>query len=292
MSTLRRLWWHLNRTPAAHAFKAVQRVRHVREVAQRRRLRESFPAEGACQRKAAELESVGYTDLTDVLAPELTRSLAEASTRKVERAAALAGAQVHSHKSFWVRLLDEDAPGGQFASDNVFVRFAMQPAILGVVTARLGELPRLVDVLLTFSQPSAAELSYSQLWHRDYDDVHTLKVFVYLTDVTDPDDGPFTFIPGPASDGVGFTLHSHLPDGKLFSKVGRDAVREMRGPRLTAFACETSRCLHMGSRLAPGHARLMYTATFISAPSVYPGVMPRFRLVGSATPAERLVLGV
>jgi hypothetical protein len=286
------VWWHLNRTPAVYAFKAVQRVRYAHEVAQRRRLRESFPAEGAYRQKAVDLKALGYTDLTDVLAPELTRSLAEASARKVERAAALAGVQAHTRKSFWVRLLDEDAPGGQFSSDNVFVRFAMQPAILGVVTARLGELPRLTDVLLTYSQPSGAALTYSQLWHRDYDDVHTLKVFVYLTDVMDAEDGPFTFIPGPASDRVGFTVRSHLTDGKLFSRVGRDAVREMRGPRLSAFACETSRCLHMGSRLAPGHARLMYTATFISAPSVYPGVMPRFRLVGSATAAERLVLGV
>ena len=67
---------------------------------------------------------------------------------------------------------------------------------------------------------------------------------------------------------------------------------EMRGPAFTTFLCETSRCLHMGSRLAPGHSRLMYTATYVPAPMAYPDYRPKFRATGSLPEHERLLLGL
>ncbi len=167
-----------------------------------------------------------------------------------------------------------------------------QPAVVAFVAGYLGELPRLADVLLTYSRPASAELSYSQLWHRDYDDTHTVKIFVYLTDVLEIGDGPFTFLPGPPSDRVGFMLRSHQADDAFLARTQPSAVKEMRGPKLTAFACETSRCVHMGSRVQPGHARLMYTATFVSAPSLYPAGAPRFRATRPVTSDERLLLGL
>ena len=292
MRILNRLSWHLNRTPAAHVLKAVHRTWRHREIAERRALSEALSTDPAAVAKAEQLKLEGYVDLTDTLPREQLMRLGKASEAKVERAAELASHQALTHKAFWIRLLDEDAPGGRFPTDNVFVQFAMQPALVGIVATYLRELPKLTDVILTLSKPGTSDLAYSQLWHRDYDDVHTIKVFVYLTDVMDADDGPFTFLRGPESDSVGFTRRSHLSDETLFSRVDRRATREVYGPRFTAFACETSRCMHMGSRIADGHARLMFTASYISAPNVYPGVRPRFRLVGSATPVDQLVLDV
>ena len=57
-------------------------------------------------------------------------------------------------------------------------------------------------------------------------------------------------------------------------------MREMYGSRMSAFIVETSRCLHMGSRLAPGHTRLLYTATFTTAPRLYPAPPAGFSLSG------------
>ena len=289
---LQRLSWHLNRTPAAHVLKAVHRTWRHSEVAKRRTLVNTLSTDAAVLSKADQLRSEGYVELTDVLSSDALARLGKASDAKVKHADALANAQTLTHKAFWVRLLDVDAPGGVFPSDNEFVQFALQPVIVSVVAAYLRELPKLTDVLLTLSKPGASDLAYSQLWHRDFDDVHTVKVFVYLTDVLDASDGPFTFLRGPESDKVGFTRRSHMSDEYLFGRVDRAAVREVYGPRYTAFACETSRCMHMGSRIANGHSRLMFTASYISAPNVYPGVRPRFRLVGSATPVDELVLGV
>ena len=185
MGILQRLSWHLNRTPAAHLLKAVHRTWRHTEIAERRALSDALSSGRPGPAKAAQLRSEGYVDLTDAVPLEQLNRLGKASEAKVERAAELARLQALTHKAFWVRLLDEDAPGGQFPSDNVFVQFAMQPALVGIVAAYLGELPKLTDVLLTLSKPGMPNLAYSQLWHRDFDDVHTIKIFVYLTDVLD-----------------------------------------------------------------------------------------------------------
>ena len=76
----------------------------------------------------------------------------------------------------------------------------------------------------------------------------------------------------------------------MFRSVTRDSVREMKGARATVFMIETSRCLHMGSRMAPGHHRLLYTATYIQPPRIYPEPPARFRAVGPLNEIERTAM--
>src|SRR6185369_1074284 len=101
---------------------------------------------------------------------------------------------------------DEDMQNGKLPTSSPYVQFALQPAVQEILTGTFGQVPVLNYVLLTLSKPSDAPLSYSQLWHRDHDDVRVIKLFVYLSDVTSEDDGPFTFLPGPISDRFGYTL--------------------------------------------------------------------------------------
>lgn len=258
----------------------------------RRRAARAYLGNETAARHAARLRAHGQCVITDVAEAALLHELERESLERVRRADQLSRVQAEAHKSFWVRLLEQDTRDGAFDPGYVFVRFALQAGIVSVLAEYLGELPRLMDVLLTYSLPTEQALSYSQLWHRDHDDVRTLKVFVYLTDVLEAGDGPFTFLVGPESDRVGFTLRSHLPDEDFFKRARRGGVAEVRAPRLSVFVCETSRCYHMGSRVHPGHARLMYTATFISSPNVYPEGRPRFRSSGSLREAERLLLGL
>jgi hypothetical protein len=195
-----------------------------------------------------------------------------------------------TRKAFWTRLLDEDMRDGTLPTDNAFVHFALQPAVIAVLARTLGELPQLDYVLLALSRTEETKLAHSQLWHRDHDDVRTIKMFVYLTDVASAADGPFTFIAGPISDRFGFSLRSHRGDADILDKLEPDAAKAVVAPRLTTFLVETSRCLHMGSRTAPGHSRLLYTASYITIPRLYPEPPPRFRLVGGETEITRAVL--
>ncbi len=188
-------------------------------------------------------------------------------------------------------LLDEDLVNGAFATDHPFVRYALQPGVLRILGDFMHDLPQLSDVLLTLSQPTENKpLSYSQLWHLDHDDKRVCKLFIYLTDVRDTADGPLTFIPAPASKAFRNTIKSHMSDDKVFAKVERSAVKEIIAPRLSSFIVNTARCLHMGSRIQSDRTRLLYTATYIQPPRMYPEPPARFRATGPLTEVERAVM--
>lgn len=270
--------------------KGVLRRKYAQAVRQRRHLATQLATPAKVDELAAKLEADGYVILNDIVDPQALDALYQAGTAKLARADQAARQQILSHKDFWTRLLDEDMENGTLPTDNPFVRYALQPAFLGVLARALGELPQLDYVLLTLSKSTGNALAYSQLWHRDHDDVRTIKLFAYLTDVADEADGPFTFIPGPASDRFGFSLRSHREDDAILKRVQPSEIKSMIAPKLTTFMVETSRCLHMGSRLAPGHSRLLYTATFITVPRLYPEPPSRFRFSGRETPLEQCVL--
>lgn len=285
-----RALWHMHRTPLAAVIKRAMRAGRSSACERRRSLAAGLPHDAATRAAATDLLRQGYAMLDGLADWSILEALGEHGGSKLRRAAELARSQATTHKSFWVRLSDEDVTGGQFDLANPMVRYALQPRILAVLADVMGELPQLSDVLLSLSEPTADDLKYSQLWHRDYDDIRTIKVFAYLTDVQSDDDGPFTFIPGPASDTHRFSMRTHMRDEEVFRGVGRDAVRAIKAPRLATFAVETSRCLHMGSRMALGHVRLLYTATFIQFPRVYPEPPPRFRLDDQLDAITRTVL--
>lgn len=288
--TWQRIRWHLNRTPLARVVKSLRRLPLQQEIHRRRALLAELPATPVLKQHATQLREQGYTVLTDIVDPARMAALAAAGEAKLARARATEVRQDAGHKDFWVRLLDEDKQNGMLPVDNPFVQIALQPEILSIAGHAFGELPRLDYVLLTLSRSTGKDLSYSQLWHRDYDDTRVIKLFVYLTDVHDMEQGPFTFIPGPVSDRMGFRLRSHQADSEVATAIPLDAAQSIKAPRLSAFMVDTARCLHMGSRVAPGHERLLYTATFISIPRLYPEPPPSFRLTGQESPLFRSVL--
>lgn len=291
-SLANRLVWRAHRVGLGAWWKALLSLWNAEDKSRRRGFARQLPPDADAERASHQLRDEGWTMATTFCDASLLQQLRVAGEARVRRVDELARTQGLTHKSFWVRLLDEDMVDGRFPSDSIFVRFATQPGIVRLLTRYLGELPILTDVLLTLSRETNAQLGYSQLWHRDYDDTRTLKVFVYLTDVNETRDGPFTFLPARHSDRIGLTLRSHLPDAKIFARVERAGAKEMLGPAHTTFVCQTSRCLHMGSRVTPGRSRLMYTATYVPAPMTYPAYQPKFSAAGTLGPTERLLLGL
>lgn len=287
-----RLVWRAHRLNLGWLVKTPLTAFHAAEKLRRRALAHAHRQVQDDAAAVAQLRLAGWTLATPFVERASLEELRVAAEAKVARAEQLARAQTLTHKTFWTRLLDDELIDGRFSSDSVFVRFALQPAVVSLVSRYFAELPIVTDVLLTLSRDTGAAHSQSQLWHKDYDDRHTLKLFVYLTDVRDTADGPFTFLPAPESARVGFTLRSHVRDERVFTRVGRSSIIEMRGGAFTAFLCETSRCLHMGSRVAPGHSRLMYTATYVPAPVAYPDYRPKFRLEHPVAERDRLLLGL
>ena len=76
-----------------------------------------------------------------------------------------------------------------------------------------------VDVWYSVPQPEDASRVSSQLWHRDYNDKHLLKAFLYLVDV-DETMGPFQYIPGSQPGGPYADAWPWKPLGKNYPTEG------------------------------------------------------------------------
>jgi hypothetical protein len=293
ISQFRRLLWHVNRTDLGWVTKTALTTLQLSARAKRLQMLKTLPSRSELNEAAEKLRQDGYVDVSSLVDRGLAGAVADFAQGKVDRLDELVSKQRVNHKAFWVSLLDEDLVNGAFPTDHPFVRYAMQPDMLGILGQFMHDLPQLSDVVLTLSQPLENKpLSYSQLWHLDHDDKRVCKLFIYLTDVRDTKDGPLTFIPAPSSKSFRNTLKSHMSDDKVFSKVDRSVVKEMVAPRLSSFIVNTARCLHMGSRILSDRARLLYTATYIQPPRMYPEPAARFRAVGPVSDLERAVMHI
>ena len=294
MGLMSRALWHVNRSPLRYAVKSGVSAWHLGEKLERQTAGAALECHRGRKKQSRRIERNGYAIVTELMDPAVQQQFAEAGMTRLGDIETAEAKQTSNWKKFWVRLLDAEMKDGKLSADNIFVQYALQPAVINVVATALGEIPWLDYVLLSYSRHTGEELASSQLWHRDHDDVRVIKLFSYLTDVEEDGDGPFTFLPRQSTDKFGFPLlGSHFPDDRVFDKVPRSDVKVMKAPRLASFMVDTAKCLHMGSRMAPGHGRLLYTATFFAFPRMYPGGKePAVFPTADTSALQKLILGL
>jgi hypothetical protein len=79
-------------------------------------------------------------------------------------------------------------------SDGCWLRFAAHDRLLDIVNAYRGGNTKLVDFDQWYTLPAeGGERIASQRWHRDPEDQHVVKVFLYFSEV-DEDAGPFEYV--------------------------------------------------------------------------------------------------
>lgn len=288
-----RILWHTNRSPAKHLVKTFRKFGTQSDIARRRELARNLNIDEDTRQVAATVRDNGFAMLHGFLPNSSLTAVGDMVDSLAGQTDQAASAFAPYKQSVWTHLVDRAMVDGQLQADNDFVRFATQGKVTGLMSEIFGMVPRLDYVTVTHSRPMTGAPSFSQLWHRDHDDTKVVKLFVYLTDVETTADGPFTFIPGPSSDLVGFSIKSHQRDEELPSTINIEtAPRQITGQRFTAFIVETSRCLHMGSRVQPGHERLMLTATYFAPPRIFPEPKRSFfKLTGSESEVEKALLG-
>ena len=116
------------------------------------------------------------------------------ATTEADLAAGGEHVRVRPGKEFVVRL---QSYGVELGHDDPWFRAVSSHRLLDIGNAYLEMWSKLeyVDVWYSVPQPAAGERISSQRWHRDYNDKHLLKVFLYLVDV-DEDMGPFQYVAG------------------------------------------------------------------------------------------------
>ena len=146
-----------------------------------------------------------------------------------------------------------------------------------------------VDMWYTAPQAAGAERAASQLWHRDFDDKHLLKAFLYLVDV-DASAGPFEYVGGSQPGGPHKGTRGWAPmvtgrftEEEVNKHVPADAIKTFTAPRGTVILCNTSG-LHRGG-FATERPRALATATYCSPASLKALSERNYTLAGDA-PAD------
>lgn len=147
------------------------------------------------------------------------------------------------------------------------VDFALSDTVLGMATRYLGTVPYLCRVDLVYSLPRApGEHIASQLFHVDPEGLRQVKFFIHIYDVGEPE-GPFTFIPADDTTRILAEIRQlrrsqgkpHIGrylDEEIAAVGGEGSIVRLKAPTGAGVAIDTSRCLHMGSRVQPGASRL------------------------------------
>jgi hypothetical protein len=169
-------------------------------------------------------------------------------------------------QSFLRYLLDDE----DLRMHPEIVDFALSDRLLGAATRYLGMVPYLSRVDLMYSLPrGTGDNIASQLFHLDHEGVTQVKAFVHLFDVGDHE-GPFTFIPADATTRIvndirrlrkGRGSHTDVEvrrysDEEIAAVNGTKDIVTVKGPTGSGVAVDTSRCLHLGSRVDDGTFRL------------------------------------
>ena len=169
-------------------------------------------------------------------------------------------------QSFLRYLLDDD----DLRQHPEIVDFALSDGLLGAATRYLGMVPYLSRVDLMYSLPrGSGDNIASQLFHLDHEGVTQVKAFIHLFDVADRE-GPFTFIPADATTRIVNDIRRlrkqrgsrhdvelrRYSDEEIAAVGGTKDIVTVKGPTGTGVAVDTSRCLHLGSRVEEGAFRL------------------------------------
>jgi hypothetical protein len=156
-----------------------------------------------------------------------------------------------------------------FAPDDPWIRLATSAQVLGVANAYRGMWTKLVDLDHWYTVPRGEQdRTGSQRWHRDPEDQHVLKAFVYFNDIDD-DAGPFQYIAGSAEGRRYGDLwpwsvggETYPPQDELARAVTESDYVTARGPAGTIIFCDTSG-FHRGG-FARSRPRLMSYLTYTS----------------------------
>jgi len=148
---------------------------------------------------------------------------------------------------------------------------ANNPKVLSIVEGAFGCKPTIGLMMAWWSMPTAdRKARHAQLFHRDYDDVDFLKLFIYLNDV-DTENGPHEFVRGsqlsPKLRGTG-----RYSDEEVAAAFPPEQIVSFKGPASSAFFVNTTG-LHRGLNVQKG-TRLILQIVFSMLPMAYGPARP------------------
>lgn len=159
------------------------------------------------------------------------------------------------------------------------LKLAGDPLILSALEAYFGCKPSVEVIQASWSPPSEKEAIRSQLFHRDTDGLQFIKLFLFLTDVTE-ESGPHCFVLN-SHDKNKLTKPGFFTDEEVVKSFGESNVEYITCPKGTHFL-ENTYGVHKGTQ-PKSEGRLMVQILYCSHPTIYP---PKEPVLGSADLSE------
>lgn len=148
---------------------------------------------------------------------------------------------------------------------------ANHPTVLAAVEGIFGCKPTIGYMTAWWSAPTAdGKPREAEYFHRDMDNIHFLKFFVYLSDVA-PENGPHEFIRGSHVMPALCDLRRHADD-EVLSIFGAERVVRFIGPAGTSFI-ENTFGLHRGQPVRSGR-RLILQIVYSMLPMAFGPATP------------------
>ena len=249
-------------------------------AARRRYAHDRPPLDPLQQNIVERLRTDGYATLpfTELVSEQTWRKLEVEAERFVreteaelarEREGGDSALRRREGKEFVVRKYAYDVALGL---DDAWLGLGLNKRLLDIANTYLGMWTKLEYIDVWYTPPVGdGDRRSSQRWHRDFNDRHLLKAFLYLGDV-DEESGPFEYVPKTAP---GSELEhlwpwrplgdNYPPEGELDSKIAGRAVT-FTGPKGTLIFCNTSG-FHRGG-FARRKPRALATVTYSSPASL------------------------
>lgn len=218
-------------------------------------------------------DGIATVDLRELLGTELwTEALADVEPFVAEQSARLESlGEKPEHKDQVIvrRFEQRGDEQPRFTLDSPWLRIALSDPVLAVVNEYRGLATKLYYADNWFTPPYAGadQRIASQRWHRDPEEEHVVKTFLYLVDV-DADGGPFEYVKGSAPGnryGDVFPYGGKVKnptDEDLATEVPDDERVTMTGPAATMIFCDTSG-FHRGG-FARARPRVMALWSYVS----------------------------
>ncbi|HEU0302956.1 MAG TPA: hypothetical protein VFR32_00090 [Gaiellaceae bacterium] len=259
------------------------------------------PLDEAQRRVLADLERDDYAVLpfADLVPDQAVRAAIEREGAQfvsdTERElAATTGRVVDLYKDYLVRRY-RDVP--ELPPDAPWLACCLSDRMLALANAYLHMWSKLEYVDYWYSVPvdASSDRIQSQRWHRDFDDRHLLKAFLYLVDV-DERTGPLEFVAGSARGRTAEDFYpwypgspTYPPDREFDEAVDAADIKTFTASAGTLILCNTSG-FHRGG-FATAKPRVLATATYCSPASLASLTQRNYRLPKGAeralTPAQR-----
>ena len=218
-------------------------------------------------------DGIAAVDIRELVGPALwADALADVEPFVAEQSArleTLRGKPEHKDEVIVRRFEQRGDRQPRFALDSPWLRIGLSDAVLAAVNTYRGLETKLYYVDNWFTPPFAGadQRIASQRWHRDPEEEHVVKTFLYLADV-DEDGGPFEYVKGSApGNRYGHVFPSggklkNPSDEDLAAEVPDDERVTMTGPAATMIFCDTSG-FHRGG-FARARPRVMALWSYVS----------------------------